>query len=131
MYPNSNDANPEKKIISFTMEEKITICGTCKKRGFNKETGLVCSLTNEKPAYQMSCSDFQRDQNVNIQPRTLSTQPDDLLRGNSYDENNGLGMIIGIGCLILGIVLSIASPNYIFVGMIAFGIIKIVTSSGA
>jgi len=43
------------------LEEKIKVCSICTKRSFNPQTGLVCSLTAAKPAWENSCTDFLID----------------------------------------------------------------------
>jgi hypothetical protein len=43
---------------------KINICKKCRKRKFNLQTGVLCSLTNEKPTFEDSCPDFELDETI-------------------------------------------------------------------
>lgn len=45
----------------MTTEDKLTFCQVCSNRQFNPKTGTFCGLTNEKPAFELLCSDFQVD----------------------------------------------------------------------
>ncbi|MGQ1948689.1 DUF4328 domain-containing protein [Geofilum sp. OHC36d9] len=40
---------------------KLDFCKKCKKRKFDTKQGVVCSLTNEKPAFEDNCPDFEND----------------------------------------------------------------------
>ena len=43
---------------------KIELCKKCTKREFDFKQGIVCGLTNEKPDFEDSCPDFDRDETV-------------------------------------------------------------------
>ncbi|MGH1386093.1 hypothetical protein [Kordia sp.] len=43
------------------MNDKIEFCKTCTNRSFSSSKGIVCGLTNEKPNFVLSCSDYERD----------------------------------------------------------------------
>jgi hypothetical protein len=61
------------------MEEKIKICKICKNKKFTEDKGIVCGLTNEKPAFEDECPDFKIDQ-VGISNQFSGTvQSDDEL----------------------------------------------------
>jgi hypothetical protein len=47
----------------MTLEERLKYCRICENRSFNPSTGLVCVLTNEKPAFEAQCPDIKIDQN--------------------------------------------------------------------
>jgi hypothetical protein len=53
---------------------KLDYCRKCKKRGFNPQSGMVCGLTNAKPAFNATCDDFEAD------PSTKDVKP----LSNSY-----------------------------------------------
>lgn len=40
----------------------IKVCRTCKKRTFNPEQGIVCSLTNAKPTFGDECPELELDE---------------------------------------------------------------------
>lgn len=43
---------------------QIEICKTCIKRKSDFQKGLVCSLTNKKPNFELTCPNFEKDSNV-------------------------------------------------------------------
>jgi len=43
------------------LEERLSYCQTCNKRGFNPKFGVVCSLTNELPNFKNSCIDYHEN----------------------------------------------------------------------
>ena len=45
----------------MTINEQLDICRACLKRKFDPMTGIVCSLTDAKPAFGQSCPDFAMD----------------------------------------------------------------------
>ena len=48
---------------SLTREEYLSFCKVCKKRAFNREKGIVCSLTDDHAAFEGdSCPDQEIDQ---------------------------------------------------------------------
>jgi hypothetical protein len=44
-----------------SVEDRITLCKTCNLRTFNPEIGIICSLTENKPAFETTCKDYQVD----------------------------------------------------------------------
>lgn len=48
----------------MNLANKLLLCQQCTKRGFNPKTGINCSLTGEKPAFENECQDFNRDEKV-------------------------------------------------------------------
>ena len=45
-----------------TTSEMVKVCRTCKKRTFNPEQGIVCSLTNAKPTFGDECPELELDE---------------------------------------------------------------------
>ncbi len=45
----------------LTDKERLNICKTCKKKKFDPESGLLCSLTDRKPDFLMTCDDYEVD----------------------------------------------------------------------
>jgi hypothetical protein len=43
------------------MKEKLDICAVCKKKTFDPNKGLICSLTNEKPTFEDECITYEAD----------------------------------------------------------------------
>lgn len=55
---------PDAMQLNTTMElsEKIKFCATCKKSKRDIQRGIVCGLTNEKPAFENTCPDIDIDE---------------------------------------------------------------------
>jgi hypothetical protein len=45
----------------MTREERLVYCKVCKKRSFNTNLGIICSLTGEHASFNGTCSDFDED----------------------------------------------------------------------
>ena len=46
----------------MNLDERLKFCRICENRKMNPAIGLVCGLTNEKPAFEGNCPDFKLDQ---------------------------------------------------------------------
>ena len=46
----------------MTVEERIKYCKICTNRKMDLAVGLVCSLTNQKPTFELTCPSFNLDQ---------------------------------------------------------------------
>ncbi len=46
----------------MTLDERLVFCKICANRKIEFETGLVCSLTNQKPEFEDECEDFIIDE---------------------------------------------------------------------
>lgn len=44
----------------------IEYCKKCKKRKFDSNRGIICSLTEEKPNFIDNCGDFEKDETVKV-----------------------------------------------------------------
>ena len=44
-----------------TREKVLSYCQYCTNRTFDTENGVICSLTDEKPAFEDRCPDFEKD----------------------------------------------------------------------
>ncbi len=45
----------------LTPEEQLNFCKKCEEKTFNRDIGIVCSLTGAKPNFGDSCNDFVID----------------------------------------------------------------------
>ncbi len=102
----------------MTLEEKLAICKTCENRRVDYEKGVVCSLTDEKPAFEDSCPDFV--------PATKSSSAYNKLNskisfksGNKYRPNlqRSKWVIISLGLVLFfdivnGIAMSMENSLY-------------------
>ena len=43
---------------------KLLLCQQCLLRDFNLKSGVVCSITKEKPTFEDNCIDFKEDPKV-------------------------------------------------------------------
>lgn len=46
----------------MTTKQQLDFCSVCKRRKMDMGKGLVCSLTNEKPAFDPTCPDYLEDE---------------------------------------------------------------------
>ncbi len=46
--------------------DNLRLCKRCVKQKFDKEQGVLCGLTNEKPNFIDDCPDFERDDNIKV-----------------------------------------------------------------
>ncbi|MFP2997828.1 hypothetical protein ABN763_18085 [Spongiivirga sp. MCCC 1A20706] len=62
------------KSQSFSsLEDRLVLCKTCNNRTMSAE-GLLCSLTNERPAFETYCSDYVQDEKQAKRQIELSAQ---------------------------------------------------------
>ena len=57
--------------------ERIKICSSCNNREFNPQTGIVCSLTKEKPNFEESCSNYSANLSQNAKEIAERYEPDE------------------------------------------------------
>ena len=48
----------------MTREEHLAFCKKCQNRKFDTQQGIICGITNEKAAFEVSCNDFLKDETV-------------------------------------------------------------------
>ena len=46
----------------MTPSEKIKICSTCQNRKWDKDRGIVCNLTDQKPTFEFQCEHYLGDE---------------------------------------------------------------------
>lgn len=49
-------------IYSMKREEHLEFCSVCKKRSFDRQIGIVCSLTEKIADFEGNCLDFEEDE---------------------------------------------------------------------
>ncbi len=106
------------------LDERLEFCKICKNRKIDFKIGLTCSLTNEKPTFIDSCSEFIKD----------TTEADRILKmrldsaGNSRSQNGSLnpdkninyGMFLVISGLLIFLLISALFGVIIVFGGISF-----------
>lgn len=106
------------------LDERLEFCKICKNRKIDFKIGLTCSLTNEKPTFIDSCSEFIKD----------ATEADRILKmrldsaGNSRSQNGSLnpdkninyGMFLVISGLLIFLLISALFGAIIVFGGISF-----------
>jgi len=45
------------------LKQRLEICGSCTNRKMDRERGLLCTLSNDKPAFEAMCPSYFGDQN--------------------------------------------------------------------
>ena len=91
------------------MSEKIKICSACKNREFNSESGIVCSLTKEKPSFNDACDNYIVDETKSVVCDDAETKSP-ILKA----LNNSTWAFI-FGGLIFGILRGeLTKKNYVF-----------------
>lgn len=101
-------------------ENILDFCQTCKNRVVNKDVGIVCGLTNEKPLFDDSCEFYDPDakEKKYVLERRLAAVDNDKL-GDHVDFK--LNQKMGIWSFLIGIGITIVVYNYydefVFVGM--------------
>jgi hypothetical protein len=93
----------------MTLKERLEFCSICEKRHVDFKTGLVCSLTNEKPSFENSCEDFSKDAKEAERKLTQKLKA----AGNAGTQNGSLhpkrNYLWGLLVLILGFAVIIFS----------------------
>jgi hypothetical protein len=99
----------------MTLDERLKYCRICENRKLNPAIGLVCSLTNEKPAFEGTCPSIKIDQPEadRLVQLERDAKSEEAAGGNSM-ERKGLKMgVVG------GVLMIVASLVWFFVGLAA------------
>lgn len=92
----------------MTLEERLNYCKICTKRKMDFQTGIVCSLTNEKPAFEDKCPDFNVDQAEvdRYAERDARLEETEDSSGYFTPEKKGLekGVLGGIAMMVIAVV---------------------------
>ncbi len=93
------------------LRERLQYCKKCEKREFDRNVGIVCSLTKEKPSFQNTCDDYVMDKEA--AKKVLDSVMNNSQTSSSYnyttteteEESNPIWVIIGIIIFIIKLVL--------------------------
>lgn len=108
----------------MTLNERLEFCKICSIRHVDFKTGLVCSITNEKPQFEDNCKDFLKDEKE--AERKLKMKLD--AAGNSRSQNGSLnptknknyGIFLTVAGLILLLFISLLFGLIVTFGGISF-----------
>ncbi|MFZ5554760.1 MAG: hypothetical protein ACOZCO_16720 [Bacteroidota bacterium] len=100
----------------MTKEECLYYCTQCTNRGFHREKGVVCKLTNDEPAFERSCDDFLRDENMLKQMEQRKKDQEAIEQSQSVMGGTNAGIIGGIIMMVGAVVWFIVGyyAGYIF-----------------
>lgn len=97
------------------LEDRIAICSTCKNRSFDRNVGLVCGLTNQKPEFEESCESYDKDNVREVHKPSTVVEYDGMLNSIvSHGARIGNLIIDSIVILLLQILIIIISDEYDF-----------------
>jgi len=89
--------NKKNKQDELKATEKLEYCKLCKKSIFDANKGIICSLTNDKPKFKITCNEFIIKQNelekINIEKRKL--EGNEYEGANSKKSNNWIITLFG------------------------------------
>ncbi len=93
----------------MTLEERLHYCKICTNRKMDQATGIVCGLTNEKPAFEEECPDFQADEKqieYYKNRKEAEEQEGDTGGGFFEPEKKGLqkGVLGGVAMMVIAVV---------------------------
>lgn len=103
----------------MTLNERLAFCTICQNRKSDFEKGLLCAITNEKPAFEDNCELFLKDDKE--AERKLNLKLD--AAGNSQSQSGSLhprkNINYGIFLLISGVFV-LLFLSFLFGGIITF-----------
>ena len=63
--------------MSLEFEDRLNYCSQCKNRGFDKNIGLICNLTNEVPSFELKCPNYNPEEefaNAIVEKKLINTE---------------------------------------------------------
>lgn len=99
------------QTIYLTKEERLKYCSVCKLKGFNPETGIICSLTNEVAKFENSCPDYTVDTKALLYEQNREREREKEV---THTINYGRYSLLALGgvFLLFGILEMLNSTNY-------------------
>lgn len=91
----------------MTLEERLQYCRICENRHMNPAIGLVCNLTNEKPAFDDKCVNLVVDQKEADRLVQLERQAkEDEDTGTFSPEKKAIqkGVLGGLGMMAIAVI---------------------------
>lgn len=113
---------PTKKASeSYSREQYLEICCQCKNRGFHRDHGVICVLTQKIADFDGQCNHFQFDTTI----KKTDSNSVELLKDSEKNRRAYRNIIIGSLLLFLGIFLSLSGAR-VFIGLIIGGGLMII-----
>lgn len=88
-------------FYKMDLSQKLVFCKRCEKKGFSAQSGVVCSLTNEKPVFETTCPDFILDEKEEKKVLAREVKIEEEKKAGNYQ----IWVVIGIVLIVLKIVL--------------------------
>ncbi|TMM59314.1 hypothetical protein FEE95_07740 [Maribacter algarum] len=108
----------------MTLDERLVFCKICANRKIDFKTGLVCSLTNQKPEFENECEYFVIDEKEAERKLNLSLDaagPSRSQKGSLKPSKNiNYGAFLAVAGIIVLLFLSILFGAMILITGISF-----------
>jgi hypothetical protein len=92
----------------MTLSERLEFCKICEKRKFDKNIGLICSLTEAKPEFEEKCTDIKIDEPEarRVMERKQALEESEPERGFFAVEKKGMkkGVLGGAAMLAIALI---------------------------
>lgn len=83
-------------------QEQLKYCKTCTNKMFDRKRGILCGLTNNYPAFQINCADYNQDMELLRKEEIKQKEQELYEKGKSSIRNTKLIMS---GLILLEIIL--------------------------
>jgi hypothetical protein len=80
----------------LTEKQRLAFCKQCQNKKFDASQGIVCSLTDQKPAFEYECVDFLVDQQqIKKEKRRTEMNPSDYkVNDEDYKRRSNWSLVI-------------------------------------
>lgn len=117
-------------------KERLEYCNKCTKRSFDRNKGVVCSLTNEHADFNLTCEFFTEDEKVisKIEEQNKIKAAEKLDKETYGLSSLGITNLVTVGIIIiiLSIIIQVAKIYYmnrISIYSLIFFVVGIITIS--
>ncbi len=100
----------------MTLDEQLKFCRICQIRKFDMNVGVVCSLTNSKPAFTDRCPTFKLDEPEANRLAEVERQVSQSEGSGGGSSLEGKGIRMGVAG---GIIMMVIAAVWFFAGMAA------------
>lgn len=71
---------------------RLEICELCSNKDFSPKSGVICSLTSQRPDFEESCKDFSLDSQMIAKKRRLDESQERLQENSRSNVTTGGGV---------------------------------------